>query len=560
MLRLQVFCEDRLGLTYDLLSILTKQNLSLRGIEIDAAGRIFLSFPTISFVEFSQLMSMIRKLEGVKDVKRVDEKSQQTEQDLLLKIINACTEPVLFLNPKGQSQYKNSAFDELMITHGLAHQSPLELKEQLDTICKPEFDVSHWLTKLASPPSTQVVAAKPSGEPLVLQRYINGYPYLLHLTPLYTGRTTSLDDTFSPAPLSELSKESLHQEDTESLFLGLVITFKQHIMPKAKQVMTLPLQADPFAPFSSQSSSFQELIKQAKKYALLDAPLLIQGETGTGKEMLARACHLSSSRAHYPFQVVNCVSMPDDAAETELFGWIAKGKEEGGKGQFEQACGGTVFLDGVEEMSPHLQIKLLRFLQDGTFRRVGEEHPRRVNVRVICASQRHLFDLVSEGTFRDDLFYRLSVLSLTLPPLRKRVKDIPLLCLSLMHELSKELDKPLYQLTPAAREKLNRYQWPGNVRQLRNLLFDAIIRTETGFIDAADLIFPDIDISPALSENELEGTLDEMMYRHEAKILQALYTAYPSSRKLAKRLNLSHTAVANKLRQYEIAKIKKKES
>ena len=171
-------------------------------------------------------------------------------------------------------------------------------------------------------------------------------------------------------------------------------------------------------------------MSQAKKLSMLEQPLLIQGETGTGKEMLARACHNRSHRAAAPFLVLSCASMPDDVAETELFGHApgSFNHEQGHKGIFEQADGGTVFLDEIGEMSPHLQIKLLRLLQDGTFRRVGAEQEIHVDVRVIASTRHNLADLAESKSFREDLFYRLNVLTLNIPALRERSNDIsPLL-------------------------------------------------------------------------------------------------------------------------------------
>lgn len=157
----------------------------------------------------------------------------------------------------------------------------------------------------------------------------------------------------------------------------------------------------------------RHVVEQARKLAMLSAPLLIVGDTGTGKDLLAHACHLASPRAGKPYLALNCGSIPEDAVESELFGDALQGK----KGFFEQANGGSVLLDEIGEMSPRMQTKLLRFLNDGTFRRVGEDHEVHVDVRVICATQKNLIELVQKGLFREDLYYRLNVLTLYLPPL-----------------------------------------------------------------------------------------------------------------------------------------------
>ena len=299
------------------------------------------------------------------------------------------------------------------------------------------------------------------------------------------------------------------------------------------------------------SDSFTQMIQQAKKLAVLDAPLLIQGETGTGKELLARACHQLSPRSEQPFLVLNCVSMPDEAVENEIFGCIRG--DEVQKGIFEQADGGTLFLDEIGEMSPLLQIKLLRFLEDGTFRRVGEDQEIHVNVRVICATKFQLSSLVSDTTFREDLYFRLNVLKLNIEPLRKRSADIDELIQYFVQEISQELVISEPEIDADLYPFLAHYTWPGNERQLRNTLYRSLTLISDNRLSAADISLPQVENQMDISDN-LEGTLDEIMKRYESSVLSHLYQDFPSTRKLAKRLGVSHTAIANKLREYKIGK------
>ncbi|NVJ55454.1 MAG: sigma 54-interacting transcriptional regulator, partial [Vibrionaceae bacterium] len=229
--------------------------------------------------------------------------------------------------------------------------------------------------------------------------------------------------------------------------------------------------------------------------------------------------------------------------------------EQGHKGIFEQANGGTVFLDEIGEMSPHLQIKLLRLLQDGTFRRVGEEDEIHVDVRVIASTRHHLADLAESGTFREDLFYRLNVLTLAIPPLRERSNDIAPLLDLFVSKYVKQLGINKPELSDELIEQLISYQWPGNMRQLENMVLRALTELET------DVLTPDLFHLPQLESTSgnlpsinLDGSLDEIMKEYESQVLERLYQSFPSSRKLAKRLNVSHTSVANKLREYGIRK------
>lgn len=219
---------------------------------------------------------------------------------------------------------------------------------------------------------------------------------------------------------------------------------------------------------------------------------------------------------------------------------------------FEQANRGTVLLDEIGEMSPQMQIKLLRFLNDGTFRRVGEEHEVKVDVRIICATQKNLWELVQKGLFREDLYYRLNVLTLTLPPLRERKADIMPLALHFINQycLEQKASKPV--ISPDLSAYLVQYGWPGNVRQLRNTIYQAMAQLVGNTLRPQDIALPEHTADTLFDEDLLEGSLDEMTKRFEASILRRLYRDYPSTRKLAKRLGISHTAIANKLREYDL--------
>jgi transcriptional regulator of aroF, aroG, tyrA and aromatic amino acid transport len=291
--------------------------------------------------------------------------------------------------------------------------------------------------------------------------------------------------------------------------------------------------------------------------AQLDAPILIMGETGTGKELLARACHAASGRSGKPFLAVNCAALPDNVAESELFGYgpnAFPGSTEGKKGIFEQANKGTVFLDEVGEMSREIQTKLLRFLQDGSFRRVADENEVRVDVRVICTTQKDLPAMVQEGKFREDLFYRLNVLTLALPPLRDRKQDILPLAEFFIGRFAARLGRKSPRITESCAQFMLQYPWPGNVRQLENALYRAVTLLEGVELDKEQLQLPSYTNDFGYLEQDFDGTLDEAVKRFEANLLRKLFPAYPSSRQLAKKLGLSHTAVANKLRDYGISR------
>ncbi|KII79499.1 transcriptional regulator TyrR [Vibrio renipiscarius] len=513
-MRLEVFCEDRLGLTRELLDILASKSIDLRGIEIDISGIIYLNCPDIDFDTFSELMAEIRRIAGVKDVRKIQFMPMERHNTELLSLLNNLPEPVLAIDLKGNVDMANHAALTLFNREEqevIAHQIGQLL---------PSFNFSKWAEGNITRQRENIV--------------INGLDYVMEIMPVY---------------ITTESKESI-------LASTVMIIRSAQDKPLFKE--TLPLQNNlGFEHFVGVSNRHKALITQAKKLASLDQPLLIQGETGTGKEMLARACHSRSHRASAPFLVLSCASMPDDVAETELFGHApgSFNHQEGNKGIFEQANGGTVFLDEIGEMSPHLQIKLLRLLQDGTFRRVGEEHEVHVNVRVIASTRHNLADLAESGVFREDLFYRLNVLTLNIPSLRDRSNDIAPLLELFVAKYINQLGMVKPTIESGLVDQLASYNWPGNMRQLENMVLRALTELENDQLTVDVFHLPQVEASGSGGGSlNLDGSLDEIMKDYESKVLDRLYQSFPSSRKLAKRLDVSHTSVANKLREYGIRK------
>ncbi|WP_258359979.1 sigma 54-interacting transcriptional regulator [Moorella sulfitireducens] len=245
-----------------------------------------------------------------------------------------------------------------------------------------------------------------------------------------------------------------------------------------------------FGQLVGNSAAMQEVYRLIEKVAKTDATVLIRGESGTGKELVARAIHYNSRRSEAPFISINCAALPETLLESELFGH-ARGAFTGAvtakKGLFEEAHEGTIFLDEIGDISPGLQSKLLRVLQEGEFLRVGETRPTRVNVRVLAATNRDLEKAVKEGAFRPELFYRLNVISIWLPPLRERRDDIPLLARHFLEKICRRLGKEVAGFTSEAMDALVRADWPGNVRELENVIERAVILTEGRKIELGDL-------------------------------------------------------------------------
>jgi DNA-binding NtrC family response regulator len=240
------------------------------------------------------------------------------------------------------------------------------------------------------------------------------------------------------------------------------------------------------------SPVLRRIIDQARAVAETNATVLITGESGTGKEMLARLIHKTSSRAHEPFVACNIAALPESLVESELFGH-EKGAFTGAsirrQGRFELADTGTLFLDEIGEMTAAMQVKLLRVLQERQFERLGGKQPINVDIRVIAATNRNLEEMVDNGQFRADLFYRLNVVNLELPPLRERVDDIPILATHFAAKASAKHDKPAPTFTPGFLDKLIRYRWPGNIRELENVIERAVVISDISILD--ERLLPD---------------------------------------------------------------------
>jgi DNA-binding NtrC family response regulator len=298
------------------------------------------------------------------------------------------------------------------------------------------------------------------------------------------------------------------------------------------------------------------------RVAPTSATVLITGATGTGKELVARAIHRSSPRADKPFVAVNCAAFTETLLESELFGHekgAFTGADRMRQGLFEAAHEGTLFLDEAGEMSPAIQAKLLRVLAEGKILRVGSSKPRDVDVRVVTATHRNLEERVKEGSFRQDLYYRLAVVPIHLAPLRERTADIPGLCELFCREASQELKVPARTIQPEAIEKLKRYDFPGNIRELRNLIERALILSSGPELTPADFPLGTSSRLPAGSSSSMEwiDTLpDSIALRdlledvEKSLITRALHAAGGVQAEAARRLQLSRSDLSYKLGKF----------
>lgn len=532
-MRLVIECIERVGVAQEILGLLAAQGINLEGIELEKLtdkGLIYLRTESIEDDEQSSLIKKIKKIPSVTSVSELHHLPQERKNLELQALVEALPNPVVSLDLHGKIAFANSQANKILlpIYRQTLPKRKQEIVRSLDGVALNDIIVNLNRTKwyaafLQQGLTVQADTLQPISHPIQFNEQV----WRIDLLPIELW------------------------ESEQNRPLGYVVTLQ------SQQAMQLDLrqfmanQNSDFDHIIAKSPKMKAVIEQAKKFATLNAPLLIQGETGTGKDLFAKACHHFGFRRNEKFIAVNCAGLPAEEAESEMFGHRGNGKES--IGFFEYANGGTVLLDGIAELSLEMQAKLLRFLNDGSFRRVGEDKEIQVDVRVICTSQKPLSGLVASGKVREDLYHRLNVLTLELPPLRERQGDLPLLADHFITQVSQQLGirKPLYD--EAFIKALQGYHWSGNLRELYNAIYRACTLANSQ-LQVADLNLPN-DVPSEFELNVLEeSSLDDIVNRFEASVLRKFYAEYPSTRKLAQRLGISHTAVANKLRLYGIGK------
>jgi len=493
-MRLEIGCHDRVGIAQSVLAIFVDRGIDLRGIELKQPGKIFINIPDLAFSELQDFMPQLRLIDGVLDVKTTPYMPSERERNEFETLVKTFPDPFISVDSKGQIRMVNNAAAQIMCA-SLEHIVGEHVGQWLKG-----FNFTRWL----------------DGEEVLAQ----------------TRRIKFQEDDF----VADIIPIHVADGDEAQVLAGAVLILKSEARLGQQISAFKKASENNFAGIQANSSSMRKLIREAKRMALLDSSMLIVGETGTGKELLARACHAASDRADKPFMTLSCAALPDDAAETELFGSGKAGEVNSKRGIFESADGGTIFFDEVGEMSAKLQTKVL------------------VNVRIIGSTNRDLLSMVSLGEFREDLYYRLNVLGLNIPSLRERRADIVPLAELFVAKFGQRIGKTHISFDKECLEFIEHYPWPGNVRQLENVLIRAVSLIEGNIIMTSHLQLPAYTREHGYLEQDFEGTLDAAVKNFEADLLRKLYPAYPSTRQLAKKLGLSHTAIANKLRDYDINK------
>ncbi len=384
--------------------------------------------------------------------------------------------PVIFVAKNFEQQHIPNSLNEIsdsIIKHVLAEKKPVIVSDALNDA---KFASSHSVMRLKL---SSVLCV-----PLVFAGELLGIIYLGNNSAinLFDNKTLELTTLFAASA---------------SILIANSDTINELI--QKNQSLSRLLQKQLFGEIMGSSQPMLDIFRTIEKVSPTDVPVLISGETGTGKELVARELHYRSSRANYPFQVINCGAIPENLMESELFGYV-KGAFTGAihnqAGKFQAANRGTLFLDEIGELPLALQVKLLRALQEKSVTRIGSNQDEKIDIRILAATNRNLKSEVSAGRFREDLYYRLNVINIALPPLKKRGEDIILLAKYFLNKYSKEYQKTVVGFSPTGIEALQRYGWPGNIRELENKIKKAVVLAEKDRIGARDLEISSRDFEP----------------------------------------------------------------
>lgn len=417
--------------------------------------------------------------------------------------------------------------------HGYSTDSAASAEEALPLLNKYYYDVVIYDIRLPGMDGIELLKRTKVIQPETEVLMLTGHGTVE--TAIEAMKNGAFDYLAKPYNLSEL--EITIQKALEN----------KRLKDKNDSMKTIIRQQNDFQ-IIGQNSKFRELLELTERIANNDLPVLIEGESGTGKELFAKALHYWSSRAEEPFVAVNSGAIPEQLLESELFGHVRgafTGAVQDKKGLVEAANGGTLFLDELGEMPLMLQVKLLRFLETGEFRKVGDVRERRVSARVVAATNRDMKKEVEEGRFREDLYYRLNVISLAIPPLRDRPDDIPVL---IGHFLQKA-KQPGMKIGESAVHALQSYSFPGNVRELHHLIERGLILSKGPVIEEEDLMLPTrSDGRPGLADGKI-ATLEEMEKEHIGKTLALMNW---NKMKAAEALGISVRNLYRKIVQYAL--------
>ena len=528
---IQIDFIDCLGLGYEIFKIAEENGIDKIAMEVIPGLGMVIKFrcPVDGLVQ--KLIDDLKSVVGITEVRFCDQMPYEEREDKLRTILNSVSEGIIAVNRKGNITHINDIACKIFY-------------------CHPQDAVGICVNELLAANSSII-------------------------DTLRTGKTYKLQEKKIKKDGKNIHflMSCIPVKNDQLQIIGAVCTIQDfHQVEKIISQVDKMRRLTTFEDIIYQSPKMTELIASARTVSKSSSTILIRGETGTGKELFATAIHTDSPRYRAPFIAINCTALSENLLESELFGYEEgsfTGASKGGrKGLFEQANGGTLFLDEIGEISHQLQVRLLRVLQEGVIRRVGGNKEIQIDVRIIAATHRNLEGMLRKGEFREDLYYRLNVIPLTIYPLRERKEDIPLLAQHLIRKICKKLGKEDVRLSRDSADFLMKQEWPGNVRQLENTLerlINLVDTTEIGVHhlvlwgdmatpkkDAISVLPGEKTIQVAIPDGGQWPQLKEIVANVEKEVIMRVLEKYPSSRLAGQALGVSNTTILNKIKSYGI--------
>lgn len=495
---------DRPHMTYEILTILYSNDIQVLAMEVYSRVSYYI-LPLVDDEVWNKTLSEMKKIKDFKGVEEVDLLPFEERDIEIKKVLDLQPNGVVVLSPKGNIKYINN-----YVAEKIFKITPKEATDRYITEFITDEKIKTFLLineKIKSIDKQEIVIGN--------QLYNMNIKPIIGDENIFSGYMLSISDVVN-----------------QDLYYN-PITFKDII---------------------GESNKIREVVSEAKLYAKSDSPVLITGESGTGKELFARAIHNLSDRYMKPFIALNCAALPEQLLESELFGYeggsFTGGKKEGKAGLFEIGEGGTIFLDEIGEMSPHLQTKLLRVLQEKSVRKIGSHKEIPTDVRIISATNQDLDQLIKEEKFRLDLLYRINIFNVDIPSLRDRKDDIPILIEHFGAKQVKRYGKIIRGIDPSAINKLIEYNWPGNIRELQNVVERAVAISNDNTIQEKDIILnTNIEMERDLPH---DSSLIDIVGDYERDIILKALKNNSSVRGTAKKLKVTPTLLTNRINRYKI--------
>ncbi len=520
-LKFQLLFKDRIGIVFDIARLMAEQGLNIVSMEVEQKNgyaKISIEIEKMEHhLDGASLLALFATLPQIESQSELRRLPQERRQRWFRTLFDGMSEGIISVDEKGKINTINSVACR---TLGLLYENAIG--QHIGEISPKDSILLDCLEKRMPVSRRKSVVTS-------------------------TGRVEFYG---SARPIN----------DSSGNFAGAVLLINN--LKEVKEMVdavSTPLSVT-FDDFHGESPAIKNLITFARKIADTGTIVSITGESGTGKELFARALHFESGRSG-PFIPINCAALPEPLIESELFGYVdgafTGARKKGKPGLFEAAGDGTIFLDEIGDMPPGPQAKILRVLEDGLVRRIGGVEEIPVNARVITATNKNLREMVQENRFREDLFYRINVLTIQIPPLRERLMDIPLLAGNFLQQFNRKIGKGGQSISKDAMAKLYNYSWPGNVRELKNMIERASVLSDGDYIEA-DAVRPSQDSIGHCNRSCVSSlgdgiSLKKLVGRYESAILLDTLNASPSIRKAAQSLGLSHTALLKKIEKFHLS-------